>query len=252
MSQPKPILYYDDRSPPVRSCLMLIKLLDIDVELRFVDLFKGEQFHKDFLALNPQHCVPTLVHGDLVLTDSHAILIHLAEKFDEDGSLWPKEYNQRMKVLNLLLFECSFLFRRDSDFMVCFSPFAFSILIEFNLICKPLPQSAIVRQGFAQVDVTHHERKLTEAYGIMERYLEKGNYMAGEQLTLADFSLVTTLSTVNLMFPLTRFPRLQRWFTAMQQLDAYEANSSGLEKLRQTMEAIGNFQFPSTAKEVES
>ncbi|KAH8245931.1 hypothetical protein KR032_000975, partial [Drosophila birchii] len=52
--------------------------------------------------------------------------------------------------------------------------------------------------------------------------------------------------------PLTRFPRLQRWFTAMQQLDAYEANSSGLEKLRQTMEAIGNFQFPSSAKEVES
>lgn len=52
MSQPKPILYYDDRSPPVRSCLMLIKLLDIDVELRFVDLFKGEQFQKDFLAVS--------------------------------------------------------------------------------------------------------------------------------------------------------------------------------------------------------
>ncbi|KAH8245864.1 hypothetical protein KR038_006368 [Drosophila bunnanda] len=251
MSQSKPILYYDDRSPPVRSCLMLIKLLDIDVELRFVDLFKGQQFQKDFLALNPQHSVPTLVHGDLVLTDSHVILIHLAEKFDEDGSLWPKEYVQRMKVLNLLLFECSFLFRRDSDFM-----------------------SAIVRQGFVHVDVAHHERKLTEAYGIMERYLEKSNYMAGEQvrelrggavqsslefhllllrfqLTLADLSLVTTLSTVNLMFPLTRFPRLQRWFTAMQQLDAYEGNCTGLEKLRQTMEAIGNFQFPSFSPSVD-
>ncbi|XP_020801914.1 glutathione S-transferase E14 [Drosophila serrata] len=229
MSQFKPILYFDDRSPPVRSCLMLIKLLDIDVEFRFVDLFKGEQFQKDFLALNPQHSVPTLVHGDLVLTDSHAILIHLAEKFDEGGSLWPKEYAQRMMVLNLLLFECSFLFRRDSDFM-----------------------SAIVRQGFAHVDVAHHERKLTEAYGIMERYLEKSNYMAGDQLTLADFSLVTTLSTVNLMFPLTRFPRLQRWFTAMQQLDAYEANCSGLEKLRQTMEAIGNFQFPTSSSSLSS
>lgn len=52
MSQPKPILYYDERSPPVRSCLMLIKLLDIDVELRFVNLFKGEQFQKDFLAVS--------------------------------------------------------------------------------------------------------------------------------------------------------------------------------------------------------
>ncbi|XP_017077231.1 glutathione S-transferase E14 isoform X2 [Drosophila eugracilis] len=212
MSHPKPILYYDDRSPPVRSCLMLIKLLDIDVELRFVDLFKGEQFHKDFLSLNPLHSVPTLVHNDLVLTDSHAILIHLAEKFDEEGSLWPLEHGERMK-------------------------------------------SSIVRQGFANVDVALHERKLTEAYIIMERYLESNNFMAGRQLTLADLSIVTTLSTVNLMFPLTQYPRLRRWFTAMRQLDAYEANCSGLEKLRQTMESVGSFQFPtssdSAAEDVE-
>ncbi|KAH8284546.1 hypothetical protein KR018_004104 [Drosophila ironensis] len=221
MSQPKPILYYDDRSPPVRSCLMLIKLLDIEVDLRFIDLFKGEQFGEDFLALNPQHSVPTLVHGGLVLTDSHVILIHLAEKFDTSGDLWPKDYEKRMQVLNRLLFECSFLFRRDSDFM-----------------------SAIVRQGFANVDVAHHERKLNEAFGIMERYLEGGAYLAGEQLTLADLSAVTTLSTVHLMFPLTRFPHLRRWFTAMQQLEAYKVNCSGLEKLRNTIERIGKFQFP--------
>lgn len=48
----KPILYYDDRSPPVRSCLMLIKMLDIDVEMRYVDLFKGAQFEKQFLAVS--------------------------------------------------------------------------------------------------------------------------------------------------------------------------------------------------------
>lgn len=228
-SETKPILYYDDRSPPVRSCLMLIKLLDIDVELRFVDLFKGEQFGKEYLALNPQHSVPTLVHGDLVLTDSHVILIHLAEKYDMKGNLWPKDYEKRMQVLNRLFFECSFLFRRDSDFM-----------------------SAIVRQGFAHVDVVHHERKLTEAYGVIESYLENNEYIAGEQLTLADLSIVTTLSTVNLMFPPMRFPRLQRWFTAMQQLDAYkEANCSGLEKLRHTMEHIGKFQFPTTEAKVE-
>ncbi|XP_050743159.1 glutathione S-transferase E14 isoform X2 [Drosophila biarmipes] len=163
MSQPRPILYYDDRSPPVRSCLMLIKLLDIDVELRFVDLFKGDQFQKDFL----EHSVPTLVHGDVVLTDSHAILIHLAEKYDKTGNLWPQEHKERMKVLNLLLFECSFLFRRDSDFM-----------------------SAIVRQGFGQVDVPHHERKLTEAYIIMERYLENSDFMAGRQ----NFTFAATVS----------------------------------------------------------
>ncbi|EDW59917.1 glutathione S-transferase E14 isoform X1 [Drosophila virilis] len=219
-----PILYYDDRSPPVRSCLMLIKMLNINVELRFVDLFKGAQFEKDFLALNPQHSVPTLVHDELLLTDSHVILIHLVEQFDtEAGRLWPKDYAARMKVLNRLFFECSFLFRRDSDLM-----------------------SEIVRKQFANVDVAYHERKLCEAYDIMERYLDGQTYMAGDQLTLADISIVSTLSTVHLMFPVAaaRWPQLQRWFATMQQLDAYEVNRLGVEKLRDIIEKLGKFQFP--------
>ncbi|XP_060652102.1 glutathione S-transferase E14 isoform X1 [Drosophila nasuta] len=223
---PKPILYYDDRSPPVRSCLMLIKMLKIDIELRFIDLFRGEQFGKEFLTLNPQHSVPTLVHDELVLTDSHVILIYLVEQFDADGTLWPRDYLARMKVLNRLFFECSFLFRRDSDLM-----------------------SEIVRKEFANVDVAYHERKLCEAYGIMEQYLAEQQYMAADQLTLADISIVTTLSTVNLMFPVAtveaqRWPRLQRWFATMQQLDAYDENRIGLEKLRQIVEQMGKFEFP--------
>ncbi|XP_064543398.1 glutathione S-transferase E14 isoform X2 [Drosophila montana] len=198
-----PILYYDDRSPPVRSCLMLIKMLNINVELRFVDLFKGGQFEKDFLALNPQHSVPTLVHDELLLTDSHVILIHLVEQFDAQGTLWPRDYAARMK-------------------------------------------SEIVRKQYANVDVAYHERKLCEAYDIMEQYLDGQTHMAGDQLTLADISIVSTLSTVHLMFPLAaaRWPQLQRWFAAMQQLDAYEVNRLGVEKLRNIVEELGKFQFP--------
>ncbi|KAH8407624.1 hypothetical protein KR222_008249, partial [Zaprionus bogoriensis] len=225
LAMSKPILYYDDRSPPVRSCLMLIKMLGIEVELRYVDLFKGAQFAPEFLALNPQHSVPTLVHNDLVLTDSHVILIHLAQQFDAEGTLWPQDATARLKVLNLLFFECSFLFRRDSDLM-----------------------SELVRKQYANVDVAYHERKLGEAYDAMEQFLAGQPYMAGEQLTLADISMVCTLSTVNLMFPVAakaqRWPRLQRWFAAMQQADAYEVNRIGLEKLRGIVQQLGKFEFP--------
>ncbi|XP_017836071.1 glutathione S-transferase E14 [Drosophila busckii] len=225
----KPILYYDDRSPPVRSCLMLIKMLNIDVELRFVDLFKGAQFQQDFLKLNPQHSVPTLVHGELVLTDSHVILIHLVEQFDADGTLWPRDYQARMKVLNRLFFECSMLFRRDSDLM-----------------------SEIVRKQYANVDVSYHKRKLTEAYGMLEQYLAEQAYMAGQQLTLADLSIVTTLSTVNLIFPVAlephSWPHLERWLTTMQQLDAYDVNRIGLKKLQQIVSELGQFKFPLDAE----
>lgn len=44
----KLVLYYDQRSPPVRSVLMLLKILNIDVNLKFIDLFKGEQLKPEF------------------------------------------------------------------------------------------------------------------------------------------------------------------------------------------------------------
>lgn len=44
----KPVLYCDQRSPPVRSVLMLLKMLNIDVELKFINLFKGDQMKSSF------------------------------------------------------------------------------------------------------------------------------------------------------------------------------------------------------------
>lgn len=50
--QMKPILFYDDISPVVRSVLMLINDLKIDVELKFVDLFKRENRSAEFFKVN--------------------------------------------------------------------------------------------------------------------------------------------------------------------------------------------------------
>lgn len=47
----KPILYYDDISPVVRSVLMLIDELNIDVELKFLNLFKGDHRSDEFFKV---------------------------------------------------------------------------------------------------------------------------------------------------------------------------------------------------------
>lgn len=48
----KAIFYYDDISPVVRSVLMLINLLKIDVELKHINLFKGEHRSEEFFKVN--------------------------------------------------------------------------------------------------------------------------------------------------------------------------------------------------------
>ena len=61
------------------------------------DLRKGEQKTADYVALNPQGMVPALQHGDLVLTQSPAILEWLEETHPEPALL-PKAANERATV----------------------------------------------------------------------------------------------------------------------------------------------------------
>jgi maleylpyruvate isomerase len=61
------------------------------------DLRKGEQKTPDYMALNPQGMVPALQHGDLVLTQSPAILEWLEETHPEPALL-PKGANERATV----------------------------------------------------------------------------------------------------------------------------------------------------------
>lgn len=71
------------------------------------------------------------------------------------------------------------------------------------------------------------------------------------QMTIADISIVTTLSTVNLMFPIAagaadRWPLLNDWFGRMQALPVYHINQTGLEKLCVVIERFGKFKFPNS------
>jgi glutathione S-transferase len=48
----KPILYFDNISPPVRSVLLLIEALNIDVDYEFVDLFAQEHLAEKFVKVS--------------------------------------------------------------------------------------------------------------------------------------------------------------------------------------------------------
>lgn len=52
-----------------------LKLKGLIYEYKAVDLSKGEQFSPEFEELNPLHFVPVLVDGDVVVSDSYAILL---------------------------------------------------------------------------------------------------------------------------------------------------------------------------------
>ncbi|MCC2608608.1 glutathione S-transferase family protein [Neorhizobium petrolearium] len=82
--------------------------MGLDYDLKPVNVRKGEQRQAAFLALNPNGKVPVLVDdadGErLVLTESAAILVHLAEK---TGKLLPTDATSRARVFEQLFFHAS-------------------------------------------------------------------------------------------------------------------------------------------------
>jgi GST-like protein len=78
--------------------------LGLPYELRSVNIRAGRQKAPDYLALNPNAKVPLLVDGDLVLPESGAILVHLAETA---GRLLPTEPAARAKAFEWLFVQLS-------------------------------------------------------------------------------------------------------------------------------------------------
>ena len=90
---------------PTRSLRALwgLKELDADFEFVPVDLRAGEHKRPDFLRLNPAGKVPVLVDGDLVIPESAAIVLYLAEKYPEKGLL-PADPRQRAQAYRWIMF----------------------------------------------------------------------------------------------------------------------------------------------------
>jgi glutathione S-transferase len=70
---------------------LFLSLLNLPTELVFVDLTKGAHKSAEFLAMNPFGQVPVIDDNGVVLSDSNAILVYVAKKYDTSGQWLPKE-----------------------------------------------------------------------------------------------------------------------------------------------------------------
>lgn len=77
------VLYHGWRSSASRRVRLCLAEKGIAYESRLVDMVKGEQHSPEYLAMNPNGVVPTLLHGQRVLYESSVIAEYLDELFPE-------------------------------------------------------------------------------------------------------------------------------------------------------------------------
>lgn len=111
-----PILFHNAFSPPSRSTLLVIRNLGLDVDVKVIDTYRGEQHTPEYLKINPLHQVPVYTDGDFILTESRAISCYLASL--HKSPLYPADLQKRALVDSRLYFDATNSYGVIKDFVV--------------------------------------------------------------------------------------------------------------------------------------
>lgn len=83
------IVLYHHPFSRASNVVWMLEEVGVPYELRFVDLLKGAQKAPEILELNPMGKLPVLVDGDTVVTEGAAIALYLGDRYAY-GQLAPK------------------------------------------------------------------------------------------------------------------------------------------------------------------
>lgn len=184
-----------------------LKLKGLIYEYKAVDLSKGEQFSPEFEELNPLHFVPVLVDGDVVVSDSYAILLYLEEKYPQRTLLPAADPQQR--ALNL---QAASIISSSMQPLHMLSLLKY-IEDKFGPSERLLWVQTLIEKGFLALE------KLLKDFAA--------KYATGEDVYMADVFLAPQIAVVTVRFniDMSKFPTLLRIYESYKGLPEFLASS---------------------------
>jgi glutathione S-transferase len=188
-------LYYHPLSGHSHRVKLFLSLMNEPVELIEVDTHRGENKTNEFLRMNRFGQVPVLKDGDSVVSDSNAILVYLATKFQRDDWL-PKDPVSAALVQRWL--------------SVAAGELAYGLVAARRarlFSAKPVPKGVLSR-SYALLNV-------------LDADLEDRNWLAG-RMTLADVALYPDVARApEGDIDLTLYPYVQAWLCRIESLPRF-------------------------------
>jgi GST-like protein len=200
------IQLYSWKTPNGRKVSVMLEEIALPYEVHAVDLGKRQQFTPEYLAINPNNKIPSIIDADgpggkpLTLFESGAILMYLAEK---TGKFWPRDMRKRYEVIQWLMFQ-----------MGGVGPM-FGQANYFFRLEEKVPYA---------IDRFHKEA--LRLYRVLEQELSKKEFLAGEY-SIADIATYPWVGRHDIhQVKLEDFPSVKRWFDT---ISARPAVQKGLE-----------------------
>ena len=193
-------LYHFPSPNPQKVTFALLEL-GLDCEKIPVDLSKREQREPAFLAVNPAGRVPVLVDGDLMLSESHAILAYLGET---TGRLWPATAAGRAEALQWLFFLAQHIM-----------PLAAEVALRIRAKVLGIPVD--------EATVSRGEKAMPTPIRVVDGQLAKNRWMLGADFSLVDCAYCPILNVIEKAgFSFREFPRVTAYLEALRSRQAWK------------------------------
>lgn len=189
-------IHHFPKSGHAHRALVFAKLAGIAHETVFVDLAAGAHKTPEFLSMNPNGQVPVMEDGDVVVSDSNAILVYLARKYAPDWM--PGDAAGVAAVQRWLTLAAG---------EIAFGSCAARLITVFGAPLDP---------EFAATVAARAMQKL-------EKELEGRDWLVGDRPTIADVAAYSyTAHAPEGNISLDPYPNVRAWIARFEALDGFE------------------------------
>ena len=189
------IQLYTWGTPNGKKVSIMLEEVELPYEVHPINLSQNDQMKPEYLAINPNNKIPTIVDSDgpggqpFKLFESGAILMYLAER---SGKLCPPEMRQRYEVIQWLMFQ-----------MGGVGPMFGQANFFFRL------------QEKVPYAIERFRKEALRLYGVLDKELGQRPYLAGEY-SIADIATYPWVWRHEVHeVKLETFPNVKRWFDAI-------------------------------------
>jgi glutathione S-transferase len=194
-------LYYSDILSARRACAVA-RYLNAPIEYVYLDFAKREHQQPEYLAINPNGKVPTLVNGDRITWESDAVICQLSE--DMNADLWPHDARQ-IEITRW------FSWNQQHFSRACGSLYFENIVKERFRIGAPDP-----------IEVQNALGEFRRWATVLSGHLADRTWLVGNSMTVADFSVAMALPYADeARLPLAEFPAVCRWHDRLNEIESW-------------------------------
>lgn len=171
---------YSMATPNGQKVSIMLEEAGIPYEAHLVNIIEDHQFDEDYLAINPNNKIPTIIdpngpNGErFALMESGAILMYLADK---SGQFLPKEETRRWETIQWLFFQMGHV-----------GP----MFGQFGHFYKFAADKTSDDYG-----VERYKKESQRILGVLEKRLQGREWIMGDELTIADMAVAPWVKCID-------------------------------------------------------